>query len=444
MRESHLKNMIEKPVQRLKTSLWFIIVSILIIYLVNNLFSVINMEKETWEFPYLFPYIKPIGTDFRIGMFYPAMVLLEGLSPYEHYNLIYPPFAAVFSIPFRLFDVKTAYLLQVILLYAANIITIYIAARSASLGLDKDKKLDILNPALSIVCLSMVFLTLNSYGFLFSLERGNFDIYAQFFSVLGLWMLLKRPEQSRDSYHIWLQVVLVSLAAHLKVYPAILFFLILWKHGWKSLLPLFTVNLVLLLCTGPVYAWQFIQTIIHYTQEPFIWIGNHSGASFADFANSYMSSRLGFTLPALIFTVVPLLVWVVGVIVLWRRERTPANALLFFCLSVPVMNLVPTVSHDYKLVILSAPLTIALYWLVRSYSETGKVMELVKMVAFLFLALFLTRLNSITPLVLKNKYPFILVMEGLFALMILFPGKLEKAAQVLLSNETASHMTPDI
>lgn len=436
-----MKNMIEKPVQRLKISLWLIIVSIFFIYLVNNLFSVINMEKETWEFPYLFPYIKPIGTDFRIGMFYPAMVLLEGLSPYEHYNLIYPPFAAVFSIPFRLFDVKRAYLLQIILLYAANIITIYIAVRSAAFGLDKDKKPDILNPAISIVCLSMAFLTLNSYGFLFSLERGNFDIYALFFSVLGLWLMLKRSDRSD---RLWLEVVLISLAAHLKVYPAILFFLILWKHGWKSLLSLFTVNLALLLCTGPVYAWQFIQTIIHYTQEPFIWIGNHSGTSFANFANSYMASRLGFTLPVLLFTIVPLLVWVVGVFVLWRRERTPANTLLFFCLSVPVMNLVPTVSHDYKLVILSAPLTIALYWLVKSYTETGKVVELAKMAAFLFLALFLTRLNSITPLVLKNKYPFILVMEGLFALMILFPGRLEKVAQVQLPNEIANHMTPGI
>ena len=436
-----MNNMIGYPAQRLKISQWLIIASILGIYLVNNLFSVINLENETWDRPYLFPYIKPIGTDFRIGMFYPAMVLLEGQSPYEHYNLIYPPFTAVFSIPFRLFDIKTAYILQVILLYMANIATIYIAARSAASGLDQDQEPSLLNPALNVVFLSIVFLTLNSYGFLFSLERGNFDIYAQFFSVLGLWLLLKRPDR-RD--RLWLQVVLISLAAHLKVYPAILFFLVLWRHGWKSLLPLFTVNLALLLCTGPVYAWQFVQTIVQYTQEPFIWIGNHSGASFADFVNSYLAARLGFTLPGLLFTAVPLLVWAVGTFELWRRERTPANALLFFCLSVPVMNLVPTVSHDYKLVILSAPLTIILYWLVKSYTETGKPVELAKMAAFMFLALFLTRLFSITPPVLMNKYPFILMMEGLIALMILFPGRLEKDAQAQRSNETALHTTPDI
>ena len=429
--------MIQSPAQRLKISLWFIVISILIIYLVNNLFSVINMDKETWEFPYLFPYIKPIGSDFRIGMFYPAMVLLEGLSPYEHYNLIYPPFAAVFSIPFRLFDVKTAYLVQVILLYIANIITIYIAARSAVAGLDPEKEKNISNPSLSVVFLSLVFLTLTSYGFLFSVERGNFDIYAQFFSVLGLWLLVKKPVGGSGKHRIWLQVVFFSLAAHLKIYPAILFLLILWRHGWKSLLPLFIVNLVLLLSTGPIYAWQFIQTIVHYTQEPFIWIGNHSGASFGDFAHSYLAARLGFTIPTLIFTALPLLVWAVGAFALWRRERTPANALLFFCLSVPVMNLVPTVSHDYKLVILSAPLTIVLYWLVKSYSDTGKSIELAKMASFLLLTLFLTRLNSITPPVLKNKYPFILIMEGVFALMILFPEKLKRDVQVQPSGEAA-------
>jgi hypothetical protein len=67
------------------------------------------------------PYIRPIGTDFREGYFYPAKILLQGESPYLEYHLIYPPFSALFSVPFRMFSVDTAYLVNVCLLFALNI-----------------------------------------------------------------------------------------------------------------------------------------------------------------------------------------------------------------------------------------------------------------------------------------------------------------------------------
>jgi hypothetical protein len=392
----------------------------LLIYLFNNILPSINYHTGRWEAPFLFPLMEPVGADFREGYYDPAMVLLEGKSPYLDHGLIYPPFSALFSVPFTLFPVETAYGIQVALLFLLNIGTIFLAAncirlawRQSDIAQDRVTK----NTAVLLFVL-VSFYTLTSYGFIFSAERGNFDIYTGFLSILALWVLLKKPNQ------IWLPVILISMAAQLKIYPAILFFLILWKHGSKSILPLLVINLLLLFITGPVNAIEFMKTITFYTLDPYLWIGNHSAVSFNYYLNQYTREYLGILLPGWIFFLAPVLLWMVGFVGIGKRNFDPLKSVLLFTLSVPVMNLLPTVSHDYKLVLLSSPFLILLFTylieLEHAPSRFAAYKEVLKIILLMLLMFVIGRTYVYTHPILKNKYPLILFFQLLTLLEIYF------------------------
>ena len=77
----------------------------------------------------------------------------------------------------------------------------------------------------------VLFMDIGSYGFLFSIERGNYDIYAILFSVIAISLLISKPKT------IWAQIIFLSIATHLKIYPAILFFPLFLQHKWKVIFP---------------------------------------------------------------------------------------------------------------------------------------------------------------------------------------------------------------
>jgi hypothetical protein len=421
---SRIRSLYKDYLLRLRTAFLIITLFVLIAYLWNNLLPMIDLQAEVWEPPVIMPEIKPVGTDFREGYYYPAKIVLQGKSPYVDYNLIYPPFSAVFSIPFRLFNVDQAYLVQVVLLYLVNAITLGISLKLAWQVLSN--RSDQENNTERLIIFGMfallAFLVFNSYGFLFSVERGNSDIYALFLVVMALWVMVKKPRS------VWLPVILISMATHLKLYPAIMFLLIIWSYKWKSLLPLTITNIVLGLVLGPERAWEYLQIIYVYIQKPNLIAANHSAASFAEMVNHYLIGRAGFSIPALIFYLLPLLVWGIGVFSLWKRKYSPVNAVLFFALSTPLMELIPSTSYDYKLVNLIPPLAMILLFLIHQWSHLGKLLEFFEIIGLMFLMLFINRSYTMLPAVLTNKYPFIFLMQTIFLLVILFSPWKENAS----------------
>jgi hypothetical protein len=414
---------------RIAFGLSLVTVLFLLIYLFNNILPSINYHTGRWEAPYLFPLMEPVGADFREGYYDPARVLLEGMSPYLEDGLIYPPFSALFSVPFTLFPVETAYGIQVALLFLLNIATLFFTTNCIRLAWRQSDtaQTQMIKNRVVLLFVLVSFYTLTSYGFIFSAERGNFDIYTGFFSILALWVLLKKPNQ------IWLPVILISVAAHLKIYPAILFFLILWKLGSKSILPILAINLLLLFITGPVNAIEFIKTITFYTLDPYLWIGNHSAISFNNYLNQYTREYLGILLPACIFFLTPVLLWIVGYVGILKKNFDPLNIVLLFTLSVPIMNLLPTVSHDYKLVLLSSPFLILLFiYLIKlehASSRFAAYQEVLKILLLMLLMFVIGRTYVYTHPILKNKYPLILFLQLLTILEIYFP-RLSQAARM--------------
>jgi hypothetical protein len=405
----------------------------LLIYFLNNILTSINYHTGRWEAPYLFPLMEPVGADFRAGYYDPARYLMEGKSPYLENGLIYPPFSALFAVPFTLFPVETAYALQVALLFFLNMATIYLAIQCLRLALSQMGLVPGLEArsAGTLLFVLVSFYTLTGYGFIFSAERGNFDIYPQFFSILALWMLIKKPSQ------IWLPVILISLAAHLKIYPAALFVLILWVHGRKSLLPLLVANLFLLLIIGPFNAVEFLKTFTAYTFQPYLWEGNHSAASFTAYLNQYTLEYLGISLPEWLFYVAPVLIWAGGVLILrkWGKKSRPLSLVLLFVLSVPLMNLLPSVSHDYKLVLLSAPLAIlliiSLWKISESNHNSARIAEIVKIVLLMLLMLGISRTYVYSHPAFKNKYLLILLIQFLSVIEIISMSYFPQLARFL-------------
>lgn len=399
--------------RRVQVGLCIITISVLFFYFFVSIFPVLNVEKELWTPLVPFPSIHPIGTDFREGLFYPAKILLQGKCPYIDYALIYPPMAALFGIPFRVFPIQLAYQIQTIILFILNITCVWGAIRLAKYSLFASESQQVFSTSLiQIIAFPIIILSLTSYGFLFSIERGNFDIYIQIFALLAMSVLFKKN-------NIWLECLFFSIAAHLKVYPAILFFIPFWKYGKKSLLPLLSINLGLFFIIGPINAIEFIKTITIYMQEPFLWVGNQSAISFAMLFNHAVSRWTAVQIPYWFFAFLPIAIWMVAAFIAFRRKFNHVNVLWVYAISVPVMNLLPGTSHDYKLVLYYAPLVIALYLLLADLQKTGRILNLIIISCLMATSLVLSTSYTLLPVFMGNKYPFGLILQILFLLSML-------------------------
>jgi len=326
-----------------------------------------------------------------------------GKDPYVGSGLWYPPFSALFFLPYQIFDAARAYSIHVFVLVLLTIASVWwsinIAESAVAQGASSHVAGDF-GMTISLF-LSLAFLTLSSYGFLFGVERGNIDVYPLVLCLAGLWVLVRYPKR------LWLQVILFSAAAHLKVYPAVLLLLPLWRQGRRSLVPIVVVNAVLLFCIGPGPALHFIETLSGVAASPEVWVGNHSAASFGQMLNGFLGERWGFTIPSAALVGLPLAIWLVSAFALFRRRYSDSGATWLFAMSVPLMNLIPGTSHDYKLVLLVAPFAILLRLLTGEYVTSGRWSPLAQVILACGLLILLSVSYIAVPPALGNKYPLI-------------------------------------
>jgi hypothetical protein len=248
------------------------------------------------------------------------------------------------------------------------------------------------------------------------MERGSYDIYAGLAAVVGLSLMVRRPDR------VWLHVLCFSVAVHLDAYLAILLVLPVWKHGRRSLVPLMVVNLVLLLCLGPANVMHFVSSVTGAVQVPDLWQGNHSAASFGLMVNGYLSERGLGSVPAWAFYALPVGLWMVGGLLLLRRKYDHTGAVWLFCLSVSLMNLIPATRPDTKLVIMVAPLAMALFHATWEYAGSGRRGRLLQMGAVSGLIAILGISYTRLPTVLGHKYPFILAFQFVLLWLLVTPS----------------------
>ena len=107
---------------------------------------------------------------------------------------------------------------------------------------------------------------------------------------------------------------------------------------------------------------------------------------------------------------------------LLKMKGEAQAALLFFAISVPVMSFVPTVSHDYKLVIFSPAVLILLAAILTHIRRDQGISGYVQLAFLFFILLFIGRSYVYDGLfgleMLKNKYVWCLFLEGLTGFVI--------------------------
>ena len=387
---------------RFETLVAALVFGVCAIFLINNLLPSLNVKESLWQTPETLPVIQPVGIDFRIGLFRPGSALLAGESPYTATGINYPPFTMLIGGLFALLTEWRGYLLHYGLMVVMNAAAVWLFVRSAVKAfLPSDS---MLTSGIFIAVLAVLEVaSFTSYGFAFNLERGNYDIYPLFLSALFLWLLWKRPDW------VWVQVLLVSMAAHLKLYPAILFVLILWKHGRKSLLPLVVVNLALALCLGPENLWLFIRRIaFDISERKTTWIGNHSAYAYASFFQYDVQSNAPSAFE-LIFLALPVGVWIAALLRLWRQGYSYRRGVWLFALCIPLMNLLPRVSYDYKLIWFFAPAAVILVAESWRYIQGSKTAG-ITLATLMVLMMMIHRSFAITPDAFASKYPYLLIV----------------------------------
>jgi hypothetical protein len=309
-------------------------------------FLVYSFKFGSTVFRVLVPVQHPTGLDFRDGLYEPGKLFSNAGSGW-------PPFTLWLGKAFTVVGFSTGYIIQVCILvgFAAGIAVLcgrlamsLVAARGE---LSDDRPID----ARQLGLLGGLWL-ITSYGFMFEVERGQIDLYALFFALLAVWLVLRRPMGSP-----WWPSLALALAVNLKAYPAVLAVILLWRYRWRAVVPLLVANLALLFAAGPTNVSRFFSTQggLQSSTGP-LWWGNNSALALGHTMYelfAWWPSWLGLALLAVSATL-----WVVTLVLVMRGGWSDGRAVLAAAACVPVMCTFPSISHDYKLVLLVFPLTV--------------------------------------------------------------------------------------
>ena len=373
----------------------------------------IDYSEQLWIHKRFIPAYHPFGLDYKY--IYDATQSIFQTGSFHYTDFVYPPFVLFLNIPTALFSYKIAYTLQMLLLFCANIAVV---TMMAGLSFDvfsrpKEKTIELFYENYSTlkcsIILSILIVQICGYGFLFSLERGNCDIYPVFFSLLAIRLLLNKPNT------VFLQILFLSFAIHLKIYPLILLPLFIYVHRKKSILPIIAVNAILLLLLGPAELINYIRYMTMFISTTlYLWVGNHSAYAFAHLYPELLP--LSMEKSYIVYAAIPVGIWLATTLVIFRNGSKGYFFLSYLTASIFVMDLLPATSHDYKLVILAVPVVLSVVItsvLLLSSKKSGFMDALSILLLSITILIFgFINISCETSFeIFKNKYPLVLLLQ---------------------------------
>ncbi len=296
-----------------------------------------------------FPVINPIGGDLREYLGF-SKALLEDGSPYIPPNY-YPPLQALLFAPFVRFGPDQSYVYITVLNFLSFLAITWLYpwlvsrprrwSQMATLGL-----------------VSGLF----SYGLLFQLERGQFDLLVMVLCYAAIYLFHHHPRLRLLAY------LLFVVSVNIKIYPLvfILCFTLNWRDWKHNLLRwglLGLANLAGLIVLGWNVFQDFIRALMGQLGNPsYAWVGNHSIDSFVRTVAQRASEDLNILDGNIrVFSLLLIAVFALFLVAAWaliyRKRISAANPYLLILLTLATM-LIPSTSHDYKLSILVAPVVL--------------------------------------------------------------------------------------
>jgi hypothetical protein len=335
--------------------LTWLLLGFFVTYLLFFIFPV--FFNSTSRMFYFFRYIPdqyPIGGD----LLYNTSAIHEwllGHNPYSITGHFYPPLYHVVFAPILLLGYPNNYYLLTSITIASLVFMTFVLP--FLLGKSRDEA----------VLLFFLLTGLFSYGLQFELERGQFNVIALMLCVSAIYLFYYHPEFRYLAYFIF------SVSIHLKLYPAIFIVMFVkdwkdWKSNIKRFAGLGIFNIALLFVMGPDVLLNFLQALQKNSGAGWTFPGNHSIMAFVynlthqgyDQISSATlpwlngsATLIGFALMGC-FLVCFLLVFSKA----YRENSGGLNPDLLLVCTLGAMML-PSVSIDYKLELLAAPMAIA-------------------------------------------------------------------------------------
>lgn len=299
----------------IRTQHFLVLIAFIVTYTVSYFYPVFIQGIEMKQIQSI-PTIKPIGADFRETI---NMANNDKLIPYS-------PFVDLMFKPLGLLKPKINFLLVTfltILSVTAIIITL------------------INNYAYNQYILLLFLMPfLFSYPFNFEIERGQWNIISFCLAMIGV-------HNFNNNNKIY-GIILITIAAHLKIFPILFFLLCISKHqtllyNIKWIFIMFLINILLLNIQGIALLIDYFNALKDYSFNIYHFgIRNHSLMSFL-YQRELTELRYFF----MIFT--GFILFSSFLFYYFNEKGTkPFNAPLFFILTILTL-VMPSVSHDYKL-----------------------------------------------------------------------------------------------
>ncbi len=355
--ETPLFDKTTKAFQRLLNApiLIWLLLGFLIVYVLFFIFpAFFNPDSRMFYFFRYIPDRYPVGSD----LLYNTSAINEwllGNNPYTFDIHFYPPLYHIVFAPILLLGYPNDYYLITSLTLVGFVFITFMVP--FLLGKGKDAS----------VLLFFLLTGLFSYGLQFEVERGQFNVIA--FALCGFAIYL-------FYYHAafrYLAYFLFSVSIHLKLYPAIFIVMFIkdwkdWKNNLKTIAGLGLFNVALLFVAGPDVFSNFLQALRENSGAGWTFPGNHSITAFVyNLTNAGYgqispetfpwlkgsATAIGFILMAC-FIVCFFLVFFKA----WRENNGWLNPDLLLVCALGAM-LLPSVSIDYKLELLAAPMAMA-------------------------------------------------------------------------------------
>lgn len=394
--------------------------------------DVINSQYIAgWDFAQFYRfYIRPfVAGNFSLSSFDSSQLLK-----------IHPPFMAVILSPLGFLTYPRAYYVHIVLLTLANFSSLLLFSRLCLKEFILISQKTIADDFTSLVRLFLVnflvtiIMTLHflSWGFAYSIEKGNTDAYPMFFMILGLALLKYKPNK------IFLQVLVFTMATYIKIYPAIIFPLLIWKHRQKAIIPIVLLNCLMAFGLGWENFVVWVDAVMAEMKNVASdWPGSSSTGSYiryilAEFLPIWASvfnisqEQFGNILKNAFNTFV-VLIWGITSFIALRGHRRlgDISCLLYMLASLGPIMVIPAYSNPYKLIYMSLPILFMLIVYAKIFVFEGRNFALGVCIGLLLLFGLLSRsqfgfLPNLNTLVLPklivyyfayNKFPLILLIQ---------------------------------
>jgi Glycosyltransferase family 87 len=336
-------------VKHSKEKLWFtyiVFVSYVVSYILVYLRYTYFAGATVMRFPVDLLAMSPLANDLYLSAKYAIQTVHAGTI--KGVDFVYSP---LFVIIYSLFSYIDPTLMRWI-----STLSILISFLYLTIALPRKWKCDIWESPAAVLIIISGFL---SYGMRFEIERGQWNVQSMLLCYAALAI-----KDTKNPWIKFLSYILFTISVHLKVWP--LLFIIGYinlnepiKTNAIRLMQICLINFFTLFVLGPKFLLEYFPKLKHSAGTPSVWIANISLYSFGQLAFKFYA--IDMSISKLLIYIYMLLFFTSIIYAL--SNRIPGDNVLIICLCNCGVILFPTVSFDYKVILITIcmPLFVATY-----------------------------------------------------------------------------------